>query len=440
MLPSPEVHYRIEMSSSVCINKLVFRFFTLKQNNGNFLSILKHLAKIKCQLRLFNINFLTFEVTKKGMKKRVFILLALFITGFFTSFSQSDISFFNQPYQILPEDTGRLFLRIDNSNFFKNNEYFGEITDGYTALGFHVTPQIEYFLNPKLKIAGGVHLLKYSGRDEFTKAIPLLSIQYKIHKNLNLILGNIYGTTNHAVIEPMYEFERYLNNYIENGIQFLWDSKNIHADLWLDWEQYILQGDPFQEKFNVGLSAQINVFKPSEKLSFSVDIQNIVRHEGGQVNKKNKPLYTVFNNATGISVSYQVNWKYLERIKFSPYWVNYQDLSPANNQMYIDGTAFYTTLEFLSKNLGLFLGYWYSEQYITPLGNPLFESISRNKWWVDNPQREILMAKISYQKKIIDGVSLSFRVETYSDLIDGNMDYSFGLILLFNDRFLLKSF
>ncbi|OFX88393.1 MAG: hypothetical protein A2W99_07935 [Bacteroidetes bacterium GWF2_33_16] len=372
------------------------------------------------------------------MGRKIFIVFVFVLCGFSKSFSQTDVSFFNQSYQIIQEDSGKVFLKIDNSNFFKNNEYFGQITDGYTALGFHVTPQIEYSVNTKLKIAGGVHLLKYSGKDEFTKAIPLLSIQYKPLKNLNLIIGNIYGTTNHAIIEPMFEFERYLNNYIENGIQFLWDSKNIHADLWLDWEQYILQGDPFQEEFNVGLSSQINLYQASEKLSFSIDFQNIVRHEGGQVNKKNKPLYTVFNNATGISIDYHVNWKYIEKIRFAPYLVNYQDLSPTKNLMYIDGTAVYSTLELFSKNTGLFLGYWYSEQYITPLGNPLFESISRNKWWVDNPVREILMAKISYQKNLFDGISLSFRVETYSDLINGKMDYSYGLILLFNEKFLLR--
>lgn len=372
------------------------------------------------------------------MKKSIYIALVIVLGGYFKSLSQTDISFFNQSYQINSEDTGKIFLRLDNTSFFKNNEYFGQITDGYTALGFHVTPQIEYTLHPKLKIAGGVHLLKYSGRDEFTKAIPLLSIQYKPHKYLNMILGNIYGTTNHSVIEPMFEFERYLNNYIENGIQFLWDSKSIHADLWLDWEQYILQGDPFQEKFNVGLSSQIKLYKFSENFEIGFDFQNIVRHEGGQVNKKNKPLYTVFNNATGFSIDYYLNWKFIEKIKFTPYVVNYQDLSPTNEQMYIDGTAYYPTLELSSNNFQLFLGYWYSEQYITPLGNPLFESISRNKWWVDNPVRELFLAKISYNKNLFNGVNLSFRVETYSDLLDGNMDYSFGLILLFNDRFLLR--
>lgn len=372
------------------------------------------------------------------MVRNLFIVLTLILSGFCKSFSQTSNSFFNQSCQILPGDSGKIFLKIDNTNFFKNNEYFGEITDGYTALGFHVTPQIEYILNPKLKIAGGVHLLKYSGRDEFTKAIPLLSIQYKPYKYLNMVLGSIYGTTNHGIIEPMFEFERYLNNYTENGIQFLWDSKRIRADLWLDWEQYILQGDPFQEKFNVGLSSRINLYKPSEKIDFTFDFQNMVRHEGGQVNKKNKPLYTVYNNATGISVNCYFKSKLINMIRVTPYIVNYQDLSPTKTQLYIDGTAVYTTLEFFSDNLGLFLGYWYSEQYITPLGNPLFESISRDKWWVDNPVRELFMAKIYYQKNIYKGINLSFQVETYSDLLNGNMDYSYGLIITFNDRFLLK--
>jgi len=372
------------------------------------------------------------------MTKKNYIVIIFLLFGFIKSYSQTDISFFNQSYQIQSEDSGRIFLKIDNTNFFKNNEYFGQVTDGYTAIGFHITPQIEYVLNPKLKISGGLHLLKYSGRDEFTKSIPILSIQYKPIKNLNLILGNIYGSTNHNVIEPMFEFERYLNNYIENGIQFLWDSKNIHADLWLDWEQYILQGDPFQEKFNVGLSSQINLFKLSDKIDLLFDFQNIVRHEGGQLNSNSAFISTLFNNASGLSLNYNLKNSYISSIKLTPYYVSYQDLSPTKRQMYIDGNAVYTTLEFLSSNYSLFLGYWYSEQYITPLGNPLFESISRTRWWVDNPVREILMAKISYQKNIFNGINLAFRVETYSNLLSGNMDYSYGLILTFNDRFLLR--
>ena len=45
--------------------------------------------------------------------------------------------------------------------------------------------------------------------------------------------------------EPIYDFERFLNNNIENGIQFLWNYDRFYTDLWLDWEQQILQGDPF---------------------------------------------------------------------------------------------------------------------------------------------------------------------------------------------------
>lgn len=372
------------------------------------------------------------------MAKKHFIVFLILFLGFYTSYSQTDISFFNQRYQIQPVDSGKIYLKINNTNFFKNNEYFGQVADGFTAIGFHVTPQIEYILSPKLEISGGVHLLKYSGRDDLTKAIPVIGIKYAPIKNLNIILGNIYGSTNHGIIEPMFEFERYLNNNIENGLQFLWDSKNIHADLWLDWEQFILQGDPFQEKFNVGLSSQLTWLKFADKADFTLDFQNIVRHEGGQVNTNESYIKTLFNNATGLGFKFYLNSRFINTIKLTPYYLSYQDLSPTKQQMYIDGNAFYTTLEFLSKNYNLFVGYWYSEQYITPLGNPLFESISRTRWWVDNPVREILMAKISYQKNIYKGVDLSFRVETYSNLLNGNTDYSYGLIITFNERFLIR--
>ena len=72
--------------------------------------------------------------------KKYGILFYLFITGFSSAVSQSNY----QNTNIQLADTSKLFLQLDNTNFIKNNEYFGDIAEGYTLLGFNLTPKLVY--------------------------------------------------------------------------------------------------------------------------------------------------------------------------------------------------------------------------------------------------------------------------------------------------------
>lgn len=364
-------------------------------------------------------------------------ILILNIFAFSQSYSQID-SIFIQDYKIQTSDTGKLFLRIDNNNFIKNNEYFGPIAEGYTLLGFNITPKFVYTPSTKLKLSFGGNFLTYYGRKNEVEARLLLAFQYKIHKKLDFVLGNIYGTTNHKLIEPLFDFERYLNNNVENGIQFLWNSDRIFADLWLDWEQQILQGDPFQEQFNVGLSSEFLIID-RKIFQLSIPFQNLIRHEGGQINSNSsKPLITIFNNATGIKLSKPLNTNLIKQVNLASYVVSYEDLSPNKQQMFIDGIASYTILDLTTSIFDLNFGYWYGEQYIAPIGNPLFESYSRTKFYVEEPNRQLVIGKINYAKNIFKGIDLSVRFESYYDILGSNLEYTWAVMFIFNDKFFLK--
>lgn len=343
-------------------------------------------------------------------------------------------------YKILAEDTNKLFLHVDNINYLRNNEYFGKVIEGYTLFGFNLAPKFTYSPNSKIKLTAGANLLSYYSRSDETKVSILLSFQYKLLPKLDFVLGNIYGTVNHKLIEPLFDFERYLSNNIENGIQFLWNGNRFTADLWLDWEQQIFYGDPFQEKFNVGLSSNFILFE-NDKNELSIPFQNLVRHEGGQINSNSSALLkTIYNNALGLSYSRNISSKYIQNIKLSSYWVNYQDLSPTQVQMFIDGDGSYSTLELFNKSFDILFGYWYGHQFIAPIGNPLFESYSRNDIFVEEPVRNIITNKISYQKNIFKGINLGFRFDSYYDLDDSNFEYSWSILLVYNGKFLLKGF
>ncbi|MCB2194291.1 MAG: hypothetical protein KQH79_00430 [Bacteroidetes bacterium] len=372
--------------------------------------------------------------------KRFTLIVLLSIFFIFRGKAQNENTCYIQDHGIHITDTSKLFLQIDNNNFVKNNEYFGQVAEGYTLLGFNLTPRVVYFPSTKVKLSAGGNFLTYYGRENEVKVSLLLSFQYKLHPKLDFILGNIYGTVNHKLIDPLFNFERFLNQNIENGIQFLWNSDRVFADLWLDWEQQILQDDPFQEKFNVGLSSNFLLIN-QESFKISVPFQNLIRHEGGQINSNSEePLTTIFNNATGLSYSRPIHSKFLHHLDLTTYVVNYQDLSPEKRQMYIDGTASYTTLELTNNHIDLTLGYWYGEQFVAPIGTPIFESYSRTKFYVEEPIRQLAIGKISYQKNVFNGINLGFRFEGFYDLLGSNLEYTWAAMVVFNEKFFLKAF
>ena len=75
-------------------------------------------------------------------------------------------------------DSSKLNLSIENTNFLKNNEYFGDFAQGYTLIGYFLKPKINFSPHKKLKISAGVHLQKYSGIDKFTEIQPTFSVLF----------------------------------------------------------------------------------------------------------------------------------------------------------------------------------------------------------------------------------------------------------------------
>jgi len=372
--------------------------------------------------------------------KYIFILLIFISINTCSVIAQSFDNHLLTDNKVYSSDTNKLFLEISNINYLKNNEYFGKVIEGYTLFGFNIAPKLTYSPNSKIKLSAGANLLSYYSRNDETKVSILLSFQYKLLPKLDFVLGNIYGTVNHKLIDPLFDYERYLYDNIENGIQFLWNGDRFTADLWLDWQQQIFYDDPFQEKFNVGLSSNYILVK-NDNYQLSIPFQNLIRHEGGQINSnRSAPLKTIFNSAIGLSYLKTTHSKNIHNIRLSSYWVNYQDLSITKQQMFIDGEGSYSTLELFNNSIDFLLGYWYGKQFVAPSGNPLFESYSRTNIFIEEPKRSIIMGKVSYHKDIVDGLNLGFRFDSFYDIDDSNLEYFWSILIVFNDKFLLRSF
>ena len=88
----------------------------------------------------------------------------------------------------------------------KDNEYFGPIADGYTLFGTQINPQLGYKISRYLSLEAGVFLMKDFGNKNFTTIAPTYSLRY-CKNNFKMIFGNLNGSINHNLIEPLYNFE-----------------------------------------------------------------------------------------------------------------------------------------------------------------------------------------------------------------------------------------
>jgi hypothetical protein len=103
--------------------------------------------------------------------------------------AQIDNAVFNIPCKIMPADSNKMFISIENGTYFKNNYYYNNFEVGYKEIGFFLQPELVYYPTGNTKFSAGVHLLKYAGLENFTRNTPVLSFQYNIANGLNLVLG-----------------------------------------------------------------------------------------------------------------------------------------------------------------------------------------------------------------------------------------------------------
>ena len=74
---------------------------------------------------------------------------------------------------IAPDSSaGDLRLSLNSFTFFKDNEYFNKIVDGYTLYGTQLNPQLVYYPVQNLRLEGGVFLWKDFGNPQLQQVRP----------------------------------------------------------------------------------------------------------------------------------------------------------------------------------------------------------------------------------------------------------------------------
>ena len=366
----------------------------------------------------------------------IIVCLPLFFIGTST-FAQFDNSILLDRDYFSPSDSNKIKLHITNCNFLKNNEYFNEMENGFTFIGFMLQPKLEYYPSSNTRIDFGLHLLKYSGKDEFTKILPVFSFRYKPTNNLTFIAGSLSGTVNHNLIEPISQFDRYYFENVENGLQILYDSRFIKSDIWLNWEDFLPQDEAKKEQFSVGGNVNVYLSDPKGSNVIYIPLQALIFHRGGQYEKDSIPLQSIENSASGIAFEHKMNGKIFKAFGTKNYFCTFNDLSGKKQYKYMQGWGEYSNIFLNSKYFNLMLGYWYGEYFIAPEGEQLFLSNSLKYKDYYEGYRNLLTGKIEVMKNISRGIDMGLRFEYYYEFAKKDFDLSYGMNLVFNSDFFI---
>ena len=167
-------------------------------------------------------------------------------------------------------------------------------------------------------------------------------------------------------------------------------------------------------------------------------MQTVVSHRGGQIDISDNSLETLANTVSGVCIVYKTDIPLLQSVGSNNYLVTFSDLSITKELPYIHGYGTYNTLFLDVKFIKLMLGYWKASYFIAPRGEYLFQSVSRRYTQYHEPEKKMITSKIIFQKTIYKDIKLGIRFESYYDLLNHNLDFSYGMHIIFNRNFFLK--
>ena len=345
----------------------------------------------------------------------------------------------NDSIHSLSADAGDLRISLNAFTFFKDNEYFNSIVEGYTLYGTQLNPQLVYYPTKDLRLEGGVFLWKDFGNPTLKQVRPTFRATWTRGKQ-QIIFGNIRPHLSHNYIEPMFNFERVMLNPLEEGIQLRYNGTRLTVDQWVDWQRQQYRYSNYQEEVAGGLTSSYRISPAGSRWHVAVPFQFTGIHHGGQIDTLDKPLQTVFNEAFGLEARCRLTGPTVQAFRFSGYVLGFQDYSFTQGQFpFRYGRALYLNTTFETLYADVMLSYWQGSRFISPLVVDLYQSVSRT---VSSPEfldreRRLLFVRLTHDFRISDAAALTARVEPVFDFNARLLDYSFAMYLNFRQEWLL---
>ncbi|MEO1654599.1 MAG: hypothetical protein AAFU64_13725, partial [Bacteroidota bacterium] len=265
---------------------------------------------------------------------------------------------------------------------------------------------------------------------------PLVRLTYQ-KKNTSITFGNLFGNLSHRLVEPLFAFERVMEDYQESGLQIKQVSERFYVDLWVDWVRRTVRDATEPENILGGLVSEYTFLK-STHFQGDLLLQGTIFHVGGQDLAIPAPVSNTMNLATG----FRFKWlnqpqAFVKSLRFENYYVAYLENASDSTRR---GNAFYGNLELDTRWFQLLLSLWISEDYNSIVGGELYRSISVSNPGFGERNRNLLFIRLLKDFKIIEDLHINLRVEPYYDFENQLFEYSFGVYAIYQPQFLLKKF
>lgn len=335
--------------------------------------------------------------------------------------------------RLLMADSAALHLAIDNYNFLWNNEFFGPIDKGYTLIGFNLQPALEYHFSPNIKAKAGVRLTKYSGLDKFTDCLPVYSVTWHTDK-LAVTMGTINGASFHRLPEPVMHRERQLVNNYENGMQIVYNTNRLFADVWVDWQDFIFRGDNKKEAIFGGASVEWRAVQ-TDALELELPASFVIYHKGGQIDTDTTPMKLFYYPSVGVRLGLPTDG-FLNRISATTQVVGYKDNSPTPRSLYDGGWGWLSDIKLMHGTSSLSVSYWLADSFIAQQGNPMFMCRSYDGT-TDQQRRSMLTTELNLAKDVTDYFTVALTAVGYYDLKNSAFDYTYAFTFVLRPDWVL---
>jgi hypothetical protein len=403
-------------------------------------------------------------------KLRTGYVIACLIAGVHHLSAQIAEEVYRSAYRIDSQHVNRLFVAIDNISFFKNNEYATVIVPGYTLPGFWLETKATYYPAKNMKLEGGVHSIWFWGAGKYpacaysdlsrwngdesahvVHVLPYFRAQVALSKQVDIILGDLYGGANHNLIEPLYNPELNLTADPEAGLQLLWHTPRLDFDSWVDWTSFIYRSDTHQEVFTFGLSSRVKGNRPESRMHVYFPLQVLIQHRGGQIDATDLPVQTVLNGAMGIGLDWNFRRSGLKKINLECDVTGYSQHA-GNTWPLKRGYGIYTALSVDFLSFRVKSSYWQCDRFISIFGNPLYGAVSMSSPDACFIRPKMVSSGAEYTRSFAPGFALGVDFNLYYRLaghvndpatgvspVSAKINYDFGIYLRMNPSFLIKT-
>ena len=342
------------------------------------------------------------------------------------------------PTTFSKSDTGSLFLDIKAITFMRNAEFDMRYSKGFTVIGFRLSPNLRYIINERSSIRAGFTTTGIAGSSGLREIEPILTINYKPAPWLQLTFGTLYGSLTHQLGEPLYDINRWIYHYKEDGIQIMTHKGIWESDTWLSWENFLEPWTADQEHFILGSRHNIKLFDIGKNGSVSMPIAFIGSHKGGSYTTLDTCIESIFNEMSGFTYRHTFDNSTMT-IDLPAFF--YQNISPEPHTTFVEGWGIHPkagiSVRNPGSNLSAQLGYWYGYQYIATAGNILFQSVSNFDPWHIRPYRNLVTLTMDFQhefKRLLVAADAQF----YYDTDQRDLELAIGVYMRFKQTFRLR--